>query len=93
MIAVEEDGQTTLEFCVQASGTCTGRPEGWDLKYDVSVVGDVISGTTGVRWDGAHAGLLEVTALHDDGTLTGTAYWEPGCPGGCYWLFEVMREP
>lgn len=93
-IVVEADGMGayTLSYCTDgtlASGFCTTQP--WQYQYQVQLTGGTLSGL-GQNFQGFST-ALEFDAALSGTTITGTAYWQLDCPGGCYDVFEVTRQP
>lgn len=83
----------TLQYCDAGSATlgwCTGQTNPWIIRYVLNTNGNNLSGL-GTRFDGTYAGLLELTATVVGNRITGWAYWQMGCPGGCYDAFDVSR--
>ena len=83
----------TLEYCNVGSATtgwCTSYAGGWNIRYLLTVNGTNLTGV-GTRSNGTYAGLLQLTAAVAGNRITGSAYWQPDCPGGCYDAFDVSR--
>ena len=77
-------GNTAL--CGSISSTC--------IRYTAVLSGNSFSGD-GVRFGGGpRLSALPITGSFSGNTMTGQAYWELDCPGGCFFDFNnVARVP
>jgi hypothetical protein len=76
------------------TATCgTAAHSGFCIKYTGTWSGGGLTGT-GVRDpDVSDYRDLPFDATRSGSVLTGTAYWDNDCPGGCYYDFRLTRDP
>jgi hypothetical protein len=76
-------GNTAL--CGSISSSC--------IRYTAVLSGNSFSGLGVARGGGPRLSALPINASFSGNTMTGRAFWEEDCPGGCFFNFNVTQVP